>query len=192
MSSQYLSQRVLELEPSATMAMSAKSKKLAAEGKNVISFAVGEPDFKTPKHICDAAKKAIDDGKHQYTPVAGVPELRKAIAATLTRDTGVEFKHEQTVASPGGKYSIYLTLLTMINPGDEVIIPAPYWVSYPEMVRLVGGVPVIVDTLEEESFALNPAALSKAMTPKTKLLLLNSPASPTGQIVPRREIMELG
>ncbi|MCC8108409.1 MAG: pyridoxal phosphate-dependent aminotransferase [Planctomycetes bacterium] len=192
MSKEVLSRRVLELEPSATLAMNAKVKKLNAEGKKVISFSVGEPDFKTPKHICDAAKKAIDDGMHGYTAVAGVPELRKAIAASLTRDTGVEFKPEQTVASPGGKYAIYLALLALINPGDEVIIPAPYWVSYPEMVRLVGGVPVIVDTREEDLFAVSPEALDAAITPQTKAIILTSPSNPTGQIVPAEVIAEIG
>lgn len=192
MPKEFLSQRVLELEPSATLAMNAKAKKLAAEGKNVISFSVGEPDFKTPQHICDAAKKAIDDGMHGYTAVGGIPELRKAIAASLTRDTGVEFGADQVVASPGGKYSLYLVLMAMINPGDEVIIPAPYWVSYPEMVRLVGGVPVIVDTREEDLFAVSPAALEAAITPRTKMLILNSPSNPTGQIVPPAVIEEIG
>ena len=192
MGSEFLSRRVLELEPSATMAMNARAKKLAAEGKKVISFSVGEPDFKTPKHICDAAKKAIDDGLHGYSAVAGTPELRLAISKSMSRITGVLYQPEQIVASPGGKYSIYLTLLAMVNPGDEVLIPAPYWVSYPEMVRLVGGVPVIVDTKEEDLFAVSPAALEAAITPKTKLLILNSPSNPTGQIVPPAVIDEIG
>ena len=192
MASEFLSRRVLELEPSATMAMNAKAKQLAAEGKKVISFSVGEPDFKTPKHICDAAKKAIDDGFHGYSAVAGTPELRKAIAASLTRVTGVPYTPEQVVASPGGKYSIYLTLLALVNPGDEVIIPAPYWVSYPEMVRLVGGVPVIVNTKEEDLFAVSAAAIEAAITPRTKLLILNSPSNPTGQVVPTSTIDEIG
>ncbi len=188
----FLSQRVLEMEPSATMAMSNRAKQLKAEGKDIISLSVGEPDFKTPKHICDAAKKAIDSGMHGYTPVSGVPELKKAMAKALTRSTGVEYKPEQTVASPGGKYSIYLTLMALVNPGDEVVIPAPYWVSYPEMVRLVGGVPVIVETREEELFALTPDALEAAITPRTKLLILNSPSNPSGQIVPPEAIIEIG
>lgn len=192
MASEFLSRRVLELEPSATMAMNAKAKQLAAEGKKVISFSVGEPDFKTPRHICDAAKKAIDDGFHGYSAVAGTPELRKAIAASLTRVTGISYAPEQVVASPGGKYSIYLTLLALVNPGDEVIIPAPYWVSYPEMVRLVGGVPVIVNTREEDLFAVSAAAIEAAITPRTKLLILNSPSNPTGQVVPPAIIDEIG
>ena len=192
MSSDFLSQRVLNLEPSATMAMSAKAKKLAAEGKSVISFSVGEPDFKTPAHICEAAKKAIDAGNHGYTAVGGIPDLRRAIAAALTRDTGVEYQADQVVASPGGKYSLYLALMALINPGDEVIIPAPYWVSYPEMVRLVGGEPVFVETKEEDLFAVSPAALDAAITPRTRLLILTSPSNPTGQVTPPEKIREIG
>lgn len=187
-----LSRRVLELEPSATMAMNAKAKKLAAEGKDVISFSVGEPDFVTPRHICDAAIKAIDGGSHGYTAVGGTPKLRKAIAGALTRDTGVDYKADQVVASPGGKYSLYLSLLALINPGDEVLIPAPYWVSYPEMVRLVGGVPVPVVTREEDLFAVTPREVEAAITPKTKLLLLTSPSNPTGQVIPPEIVEELG
>lgn len=192
MSSEYLSRRVQEMEPSATLAMSAKAKKLAAEGADVISFSVGEPDFNTPAYICEAAKKAIDDGMHGYTAVGGIPELRKAIAASLTRTTGVSYAPEQAVASPGGKYSVYLTLMALLNPGDEVIIPAPYWVSYPEMVRLVGAVPVIVNAREEDLFAIHPDELNAAITPKTKMIILNSPSNPTGQVVPPEVIQEIG
>lgn len=192
MSSDFLSRRVLELEPSATLAMSAKAKKLAAEGADVISFSVGEPDFNTPAYICEAAKKAIDDGMHGYTAVGGIPELRKAIAASLTTSTGVTYAPEQTVASPGGKYSVYLTLMALLNPGDEVIIPAPYWVSYPEMVRLVGGVPVIVNAHEKDMFAVHPDELEAAITSKTKMIILNSPSNPTGQVVPPEIIGEIG
>ncbi len=192
MSSDFLSRRVLELEPSATMAMNARAKKLAAEGKNVISFSVGEPDFKTPQYICDAAKHAIDSGLHGYTAVGGTPELKKAIATALARDTGVSYQPDQIVASPGGKYSLYLAMMALINPGDEVIIPAPYWVSYPEMVRLVGGVPVIVDTSEADYFAIRPEALEQAVTARTKLLILNSPSNPTGQIARPEAIERIG
>ncbi|MCC8190612.1 MAG: pyridoxal phosphate-dependent aminotransferase [Planctomycetes bacterium] len=188
----FLSRRVLELEPSATMAMSAKAKKLAAEGKNVISFSVGEPDFKTPRHICAAAKQAIDDGRHGYTAVGGTPDLREAIASQFRRDIGVEYAPSQVVASPGGKYALVLALMALVNPGDEVLVPAPYWVSYPEMVRLVGGVPVIVETREEDRFAVSPAAIEGAITPRTKLLILNSPSNPSGQIVPAETIEEIG
>lgn len=192
MANEFLSRRALELEPSATMAMNARAKKLMAEGKNVLSFSVGEPDFKTPGHICEAAKAAIDNGFHGYSDVPGTLELRKAIAASLKRSTGVSYEPTQIVASPGAKYSIYLTLLALVNPGDEVIIPSPCWVSYPEMVRLAGGVPVIVPTREEDNFAVSAAAIEKAVTPKTKLLILNSPSNPTGQVVPPAIVSEIG
>jgi aspartate aminotransferase len=189
---QFLSRRILNLQPSATLAMDAKAKKLAAEGKNVISLSVGQPDFKTAKHICDAAKKAIDDGMHGYTAVGGVPELKQAIAAQLTRDTGVAYAANQVVASPGGKYSLYLTFQTLLNEGDEIIIPSPFWVSYPEMARLAGATPVLVPTKEEERFALTPEALEATITPKTKVLLINSPSNPTGQIIPPEYIEAIG
>lgn len=184
-----LSQKVLELAPSATMAMNAKAKQLQAEGKNVISFSVGEPDFKTPRHIGEAAKKAIDDGWHQYTPPAGLPALRKAIAEALERGTGVPFEPAQVVASPGAKFSLYLAMLAMLDPGDEVIIPAPYWVSYPEMVRLCGATPVAAATQESENFAVTPDIIEAAITPRTKLLILNSPSNPTGQVTPAEDIV---
>ncbi len=190
--SQFLSQRILNLQPSATLAMDAKAKKLAAEGKNVISLSVGQPDFKTAKHICDAAKQAIDGGMHGYTPVGGVPELKQAIAEQLARDTGVAYAANQVVASPGGKYSLYLTFQALLNEGDEIIMPSPCWVSYPEMARLAGAVPVLVQTKEEELFTLTPEALEAAITPKTKVLLLNSPSNPTGQIIPPEFIERIG
>ncbi|MDR1613447.1 MAG: pyridoxal phosphate-dependent aminotransferase [Planctomycetota bacterium] len=188
----YLSLRVRELAPSATQAMNMRAKKLKAEGNDVISFSVGEPDFKTPKHIQEAAKKAIDDGWHAYTPNAGTPELRQAIAEALTRDTGAEYTAAQVVASTGAKFSIYLSLLALLNKGEEVIIPAPYWVSYPEMVRLCGGKPVVVHSSEKEAFAVSPAALEAAITDRTKLVILNSPSNPTGQVYPARTIEKIG
>ena len=188
----YLSRRILELQPSATLAMDAKAKKLAVEGKNVISLSVGQPDFKTAKHICDAAKKAIDEGLHGYTPVGGIPELKKAVAERLTADTGVPYGQNQVVVSPGAKYSLYLAFQALLNEGDEIIMPSPCWVSYPEMARLAGAVPVLVRTKEEELFTLTPEALEAAITPKTKLLLLNSPSNPTGQIIPPESIEAIG
>ncbi|MDR0362709.1 MAG: pyridoxal phosphate-dependent aminotransferase [Planctomycetota bacterium] len=188
----YLSRRVRELAPSATQAMNMRAKKLEAEGKNVISFSVGEPDFKTPKHICDAAKKAIDDGWHAYTPNGGVPELKQAIARALSRDTGVEYAPDQVVASTGAKFSIYLALLALLDEGDEAIIPAPYWVSYPEMVQLCGGKPVVVASREEDAFALSPDALAAAVGDRTKVLILNSPSNPTGQIYQPEVIEAIG
>ncbi|MDR3077871.1 MAG: pyridoxal phosphate-dependent aminotransferase [Planctomycetota bacterium] len=192
MSGETLSRRARELEPSATLAMNTKAKKLRAEGKDVISLSVGEPDFPTPAHICEAAMKAVEKGPHGYTPVAGTPELRAAIARSLSRKTGVPYQPAQTVASPGGKYSLCLALQALVDPGDEVIIPSPRWVSYPEMVRLVGGVPVFVETREEDGFVLSPEALEKAITPRTKLLILNSPSNPTGQVFPPALIQAIG
>ena len=190
--SAFLSRRILELQPSATLAMDKKAKDLAAKGMNIISLSVGQPDFKTPKHICDAAKQAIDAGMHGYTAVGGTPELKQAIAKRLTEDTGVAYAADQVVASPGGKYSLYLTFQALLNEGDEIIIPSPCWVSYPEMARLAGAVPVLVRTKEEEFFALTPEALEAAITPKTKVLLLNSPSNPTGQIIPPEYIEAIG
>ncbi len=192
MNHEFLSRRILGLQPSATLAMDAIAKQLASEGKNVISLSVGQPDFKTAPHICEAAKKAIDDGLHGYTAVGGVPELKQAIAAQLTRDTGVRYAPDQVVASPGGKYSIYLTFLSLLNEGDEIIMPSPCWLSYPEMARLAGGVPVLVETKEEELFTLTPEAVEAAITPRTKVLLLNSPSNPTGQIIPPEFIEAIG
>ncbi|MDR1519197.1 MAG: pyridoxal phosphate-dependent aminotransferase [Planctomycetota bacterium] len=192
MTGEFISQRALALAPSATLAMSAKAKKLRAEGKDVISLSVGEPDFPTPPHICEAAKRAIDAGRHGYTAVGGMPELREAVAGTLSRKIGFPYRASQAVVSPGGKYSIYLALLALVNPGDEVLIPAPYWVSYPEMVRLAGGTPVFVESREEDRFAVSAGAIDRAVTPATKLLILNSPSNPSGQVVPPAGIEEIG
>ncbi|MDR3211694.1 MAG: pyridoxal phosphate-dependent aminotransferase [Planctomycetota bacterium] len=191
MPGQFLSRKVLDLSPSATIAMNAKAKKLRAQGKDVISLSVGEPDFRTPRHICEAAMRAVEDGQHFYTPSAGTPELRQAVADTLSRDTGASYSPDMVVVSPGAKYSIYLTLLALLDPGDEVLIPAPYWVSYPEIVRLCGGVPVLVAT-DGAVHPLSPAAVAKAITPRSKLLILNSPSNPSGQVVPPEDIGRLG
>jgi aspartate aminotransferase len=186
-----LSRRAAALEPSATLAMTAKAKRLKAEGKDVIAFTVGEPDFKTPAHICAAAKAAIDGGQHGYTAVPGIPPLLAAVGKEFKRGIGVEYNAKEIVVSPGAKFSIYLALQALVGDGDEVIVPAPYWVSYPEMVRLAGGVPVCVPTAAENNFAITAAALEKAITPKTKLLILNSPSNPTGGVAPAEEIGRL-
>ncbi|MDR2390855.1 MAG: pyridoxal phosphate-dependent aminotransferase [Planctomycetota bacterium] len=192
MSGGFLSRRALALAPSSTLAMGARAKQLQAEGRSVISFSVGEPGFPTPSHICEAAKCAIDSGRHGYTPTGGTPDLREAVAKSLSQKIGAPYKASQTIVSPGGKYSIYLTLLALLNPGDEVIIPAPYWVSYPEMVRLADGIPVFVESREEDGFAVSPEAVEKAITPKTKLVILNSPTNPSGQVTPPAVIEALG
>ncbi|MDR1535168.1 MAG: pyridoxal phosphate-dependent aminotransferase [Planctomycetota bacterium] len=192
MTEQFLSRRALGLAPSATLAMGNKAGRLKAEGKAVISFSVGETGFSTPRRICEAAKCAIDSGRHGYTPVSGIPELREAIARSLSQKIGFAYRPSQVVVSPGGKYSLYLALLALVNPGDEVLIPAPYWVSYPEMVRLAGGVPIFVESREEEFFAVTPEAIERAITPRSKLLILNSPSNPSGQAIPPANVRAIG
>jgi len=187
-----LSDRVNLVKPSATLAITAKAAELRAAGKNIISLSVGEPDFDTPKAACDAAKKAIDDGFTRYTAVPGIPELRKEIAAKFKRDNNLDYEPDDILVSTGGKQCIYNMLQAMINPGDEVIIPAPFWVSYPDMVLLAGGVPVIVDTTAENDFKLSADQLEKAITPKTKLLFLNSPSNPTGMAYSHADLDSLG
>ena len=183
-----LSVRAQSLEPSATLAMAAKAKALQDAGHPVIAFTVGEPDFRTPAHICAAAKEAIDQGMHKYTPVPGIPALRQAVAARLKESIGVEYAPTEIVVSPGAKYSIHLAFQALLSEGDEALIPAPHWVSYPEMARLSGAKPVIIETREEDGFALTARAVEAAITPRTKLLVLNSPGNPTGGITPPDEI----
>ncbi|MBN2712550.1 MAG: pyridoxal phosphate-dependent aminotransferase, partial [Planctomycetes bacterium] len=187
-----LSKRAADGQPSMTLAVTAKAKQLKAEGKDVVSFAAGEPDFKTPAHICAAAKKAIDDGLHGYLPNPGMPALRQAVCDKFKEDIGVEYVPNNILVSPGAKYSLYLAIETLIEEGDEVILPAPYWVSYPEMVRLAGGTTVYLQTSEEAGFSFTADDLAKMITPKTKLLILNSPSNPTGGIIPPAEIEKIG
>jgi len=175
-----LAKRLSVIQPSATLAVSARAAALRAAGRVVYPFGVGEPDFDTPEHIREAAKRAIDGGAHRYTNVTGTPELRKAIAAQSTRLRSVPCAPEQVVASVGAKHALFNLALALYEAGDEVIIPAPYWVSYPEQVRIVGADPVIVETREEEGFLLSAAALSKALTPRTKAVILCTPSNPTG------------
>ncbi|OIO70835.1 MAG: aspartate aminotransferase [Zetaproteobacteria bacterium CG12_big_fil_rev_8_21_14_0_65_55_1124] len=187
-----LSDRVNLVKPSATLTITAKAAELRAAGKNIISLSVGEPDFDTPKAACDAAKAAIDAGFTRYTAVPGIPELRKAIAAKFKKDNDLDYEADDILVSTGGKQCIYNMLQAMINPGDEVIIPAPFWVSYPDMVLLAGGVPVIVDTTAENGFKLSGPQLEAAITPKTKLLFLNSPSNPTGMAYSHDDLAALG
>lgn len=187
-----LSQRASNSQPSMTMAITAKAKELAAAGKDVVSFAAGEPDFKTPAHICAAAKKAIDEGQHGYTPNPGNPKLRSAICDWFQNEIGVKYESKEILVSPGAKFNIFLAMQAMIDPGDEVIIPAPYWVSYPEMAQLVGGVPVIVETKEENGFDLSAAMIEAKITDRTKLLILNSPSNPSGAVFSEKAIREIG
>jgi aspartate aminotransferase len=168
------------VKPSATLAVDAKARALIAEGKNVIGLSAGQPDFDTPDNIKEAAIAAIRAGKTKYTDVDGTPELKDAIVAKFKRENGLEYKRSQIHVAPGGKPVIYNALVATLSPGDEVIIPAPYWVSYPDMVYLAGGEPVRVATTEADGFKIKPAALEAAITPRTKWLLINSPSNPTG------------
>lgn len=175
-----LAARMKGVAPSMTLAIDSKAKAMKAEGIDVCSFSAGEPDFDTPAHIREAAKTALDQGKTRYGPAAGEPRLRQAIAQKLQTDNNLCYAAENIVVTNGGKQSLFNTLMAFVEPGDEVIIPAPYWVSYPDMVRLAGGTPVIVPTTVESGFRLSPDQLQQAITPKTKLLIFNSPSNPTG------------
>lgn len=188
---QHISQRIQSLSPSATLAMSQKSSELKSQGVDVINLSVGEPDFKTPEHIKDAAKKAIDDNFTFYTPVAGYMSLRKAIAAKMKNENGLEFAPEQIVVSGGAKQSLCNVILSTINPGDEVIIPTPAWVSYVEMVKLAEGITVEVPAGVEQDFKITPAQLEAAITPHTRMMLLCSPSNPTGSVYTRDELRAL-
>ncbi|AVH64737.1 pyridoxal phosphate-dependent aminotransferase [Nostoc sp. 'Peltigera membranacea cyanobiont' N6] len=186
-----LASRVSQVTPSLTLAIAAKAKALKAEGIDVCSFSAGEPDFDTPAHIKAAAVKALDEGKTKYGAAAGEPKLREAIAHKLKIDNGLDYKSENVIVTNGGKHSLYNLMVALIDPGDEVIIPAPYWLSYPEMVTLVGGVPVIVHTDATTGYKITPEQLRKAIAPKTKLFILNSPSNPTGMVYTPDEIKAL-
>jgi aspartate aminotransferase len=183
-----ISQRAQNLSPSETLKISAKAKELIRQGKSVISLSAGEPDFKTPKHICEAAIKAIEDGFHGYTMNTGTPELRDAIVSKLKRDNGLEYSPADIVVSNGAKQSIGFTMLATIDPGDEVIIPSPYWVSYPEMVKLAEGTPVTLKTSIENNYKLQPEDLEDVITDHTKMLILCSPSNPTGAMYTSDEL----
>ncbi len=187
----HVSERVQALAPSATLAMSQKSNELKAQGVDVINLSVGEPDFETPAHIKEAAKKAIDDNFTFYTPVPGYLSLRKAISEKLSRENGVAFAPEQIVVSNGAKQALCNVILATINPGDEVIIPMPAWVSYVEMVKLAGGIPVAVNADITQDFKITPAQLEGAITPVTRMILLCSPSNPTGSVYSRAELQGL-
>ncbi len=183
-----LSNRLNRLAPSATLAMSQKSSEMKAQGIDVINLSVGEPDFNTPEHIKEAAKKAIDDNWSKYSPVPGYPELRKAIAEKLQKENGLSYTTNEILVSNGAKQSVCNTIMALVNDGDEVIIPAPYWVSYPQMAKLAGGEPVIVNATFEQDFKITPEQLEAAITPKTKMLILCSPSNPTGSVYSQEEL----
>jgi aspartate aminotransferase len=186
-----ISQRARRISPSPTLAITAKAKQMQAEGIDVISFGAGEPDFDTPQHIKDAAIKSLQAGFTKYTPVSGTPDLRQAICDKLKADNGLEYKPSEVIVSLGAKHSIYNACLATLNPGDEVIIPAPYWVSYPEMVKMADGVPVYVETDESTGFTVPIEKLRAAITPKTRMLILNSPSNPTGGVYDRKQIEDI-
>jgi aspartate aminotransferase len=188
----HISNRVASLTPSLTLAISAIAKQMKADGLDVVGFGAGEPDFDTPEHIKDAATKALKDGFTKYTPSSGVMELREAIAEKFQRENGLTYSPSQIIVNCGGKHSCYNVIMATCNPGDEVIIPAPYWVSYPEMVKLAEAVPVILPTTDDTSFKVTPAQLEAAITDKTRLFVLNSPSNPTGTVYTPDEIKALG
>ena len=186
-----LAGRMAALEPSATLAMAARAASLAASGADVIDLSVGEPDFPTPDHICRAAEAAIRAGRTKYTPAAGIPDLRKAVAADYARRSGLAVTPAQVIVSSGAKHALHNAFTALVNPGDEVIVPAPFWVSYAELVKLAGGRPVIVETRIEDDFKLSPAALRAALTPRSRILLLCSPSNPTGVVYTPEELRAL-
>jgi len=187
-----LSQRTQNLKPSATFAIDALAQSLKREGKDIINLSAGQPDFPTPDYIKDAGKEALDRNFTRYTPVAGMVEFKEAICAKFKRDNGLDYAPDEVISGTGGKQVLFNAVQALVDPGDEVIIPAPYWVSYPPMVELAGGTPVVLETGFENRFQIDPDALKKAVTPKTKALLLNSPSNPTGTVYSRELLYEIG
>ncbi|TNE70305.1 MAG: pyridoxal phosphate-dependent aminotransferase [Bacteroidetes bacterium] len=186
-----LSERIKSMEESATIAMSRKSRELKAQGKDVISLSLGEPDFFTPDFIKDAAKKALDENYTMYTPVPGYDDLRAAICRKFKRDNGLNYTPDQIVVSTGAKQSIANVVMSLVDEGDEVIIPAPYWVSYYEIVKVAGGVPVVISAGIDQDFKINGKQLSEAITPKTKMMIFSTPCNPTGSVYTKDELREL-
>lgn len=186
-----ISERAKKVKPSPTLAVDAKAKEMKAKGIDVVNFGVGEPDFDTPEHIKEAAIKAIKDGFTKYTPVGGIDELKEAIIEKLERENGLKYKKENILVSCGAKHSLYNIAQALFGPGDEVIIPAPYWVSYPDQVLLNDAIPVIVDTYEENDFMLSPEALKERITPHTRAIIINSPSNPTGFIYDEKTLREI-
>ena len=187
-----LNAAILAIQPSATLAIASLAKQLAAQGEKVCNFTVGEPDFDTPEFIKDSCIDALRQGQTKYTPINGIPKLCELISAKLKRENGLDYKPAQIVVSCGAKHSLSLVFQTLLNPGDEVLIPSPYWLSYPEMVRVAGGVPVFVRAKRENDFKVTPADLAAAVTPRTVALLVNSPSNPTGTMYTPAELRALG
>ena len=186
-----VSKKVASIAPSLTLAISAKANELKAAGERVINFGVGEPDFNTPEHIIQAAKDALDKGYTKYVAAAGLPALKKAICKKLKDDNNLDYEPSQIVVSNGGKHALFNAFYAIIEEGDEVIIPVPYWLSYPELVKICGGVPVYVHTTRQNAYKMSPEQLEAAITPKTKALIFNSPSNPTGAVYTEKEIKEL-
>lgn len=186
-----LAKRIRTISPSLTLAISAKAKAMKAAGEDVISFGVGEPDFNTPAHIVEAAEAALETGHTKYTPSSGLLELRRAICEKFKRDNGLEYESSQIIVSNGAKHSIFNACYALVEEGDEVIIPAPYWLTYPEVVKVCGGVPVIVEASRDNNFKITPEQLRAAITPKTKMLIFNSPSNPTGAVYSESEVRAL-
>ncbi len=186
-----VSEKARGISPSPTLSIDSKFKEMKANGEDVVGFGAGEPDFDTPQHIKDAAIAAINSGKTKYTPAAGTLELRKAVADKFKQENGLDYKPTDIVVSNGAKHSLVNTFMAICNPGDEVIIPAPYWVSYPEMVKIADGVPVIVSSTEADNFKVTAAKLRKAITDKTRAIVLNSPSNPTGMVYTEEELREI-
>ena len=186
-----LSDRLNRLAPSATLAMSQKSNEMKAQGIDVINMSVGEPDYMTPDFIKEAGKKAIDDNYSKYSPVPGYLDLREAISAKLKKENGLEYGPKEIIVGTGGKQGVCNTFMALVNPGDEVIIPAPYWVSYPQMAKLAGGTPIVIRAGIDQNFKITPEQLEKAITPKTKLLVICSPSNPTGSVYTQKELNAL-
>ena len=187
----FLAQALGRIKPSPTLAMTQKSRELKAAGRDVIGLAAGEPDFDTPDNIKEAAIAAIRRGETKYTNIEGIPELRAAIAKKFKRENNLDYTPAQTFVSPGGKAIIYNAMMATLNPGDEVIVPAPYWVSYPDIVLLAGGTPIVIETRLEDGFRLTPDALDRAITPKTKWIIFNQPSNPTGACYTRAQLKAL-
>ncbi|HEY8261071.1 MAG TPA: pyridoxal phosphate-dependent aminotransferase [Methylosinus sp.] len=187
----FIADALSRVKPSATIAVTQKARDLKAQGREVISLSVGEPDFDTPAHICDAAVEAIRRGETRYTPVLGIPPLREAVAKKFKRENGLDYKASDVIVATGGKHILFNAFLATINPGDEVIVPAPYWVSYPEMVAICGGTTVFVDTTMEHGFKLQAEDLERAITPRTKWLVLNSPSNPSGAAYTHDELKKV-
>jgi len=186
-----LAGRLSEVVASVTLAIDAKAKALKSQGADLCNFTVGEPDFETPSHIREAAKKALDEGKTKYGPASGDPALKAAVAAKLKNENGLDYSSDNIIITNGGKQSLFNCILAMIEKDDEVIIPAPYWLSYPEMVRMAGGRPVVLPTLAAARFKITAQQLRAAISPKTKILILNSPSNPTGMVYSKKELQEI-